>query len=326
MTTIYVGLLNLLMRLKAKLFTSQQRSIISFLPKLVTCRAYGPNLKIHKTASHWASSFKLSDDKLSVACEQISIKKRPGELQFSVSLDFDAELRLNFSFDSIDGGFKVDDGVTYFSDDPTVGYVRAGFIPKASVKGFLLTNGKNISLDGEGMMVRALQLNPQCAARWNFVNFQSEKHAITLYQFELPDGYDYQTELTSVGSLVLNGKVVSVTIDNYSRFTSSEYDYFSGYKIPKEVDIQWKGLTSDGQLVSIHMLFTPTNLCDKIDILSELPYLVRKFVQTFITAPFVYQWFQPGKASVTVGEKKFEIEGDLFFENTFMVELENYEE
>jgi Svf1-like C-terminal lipocalin-like domain len=57
-------------------------------------------------------------------------------------------------------------------------------------------------------------------------------------------------------------------------------------------------------------------------VLAELPFLVRKFIQAFITAPFVYQWFETAAAEVTVDGVTSRIEGKVFQECTFLAELE----
>jgi hypothetical protein len=52
-----------------------------------------------------------------------------------------------------------------------------------------------------------------------------------------------------------------------------------------------------------------------------LPFLLRKFVQTFVTAPFVYQWFEETTAIVTMGDERIELNGTVFHENTFLTEM-----
>jgi p-aminobenzoyl-glutamate transporter AbgT len=70
-----------------------------------------------------------------------------------------------------------------------------------------------------------------------------------------------------------------------------------------------------------------SRLLDKIDVLGELPYLVRVFIQTFITAPFCYQWMdQVGKATITIeNETPIEIQGLLFNETSFLAEIPGHQ-
>ncbi|KAI8805910.1 oxidative stress survival, Svf1-like protein [Cladochytrium replicatum] len=288
----------------------------------LTCRLFrADGTKYHKTYSYWGSSFQLSEDKRSAQCEHVKITWSPDPGFFHVVVQDAPELIVDFKFEPIDRGFQVGDGMMSFKDEKEAGHVISRFFPMAKVKGSMLTGGQHSDLEGSGLFVHALQCNPQCCSRWNFVNFQNEKDSIMLYQFELPDGYGYTKSLASRGSLVLNNKTVAVTIDNCAKLVETQYDSFSGYQIPTLMDITWSGKSFDGEDVKIHMNFQPQQLRDKLDILGEITYLLRVLIQTFITKPFVYQWFQPGKAEVTIGERKFEVDGSLFFENTFLMSV-----
>ena len=118
---------------------------------------------------------------------------------------------------------------------------------------------------------------------------------------------------------------MAITINNKSVFEETEYDDFSGYQIPKSVKHTWEGVDSSEQPIKIELSLNLDRLLDKIDVLSELPFLVRTFIQTFITAPFVYQWFEYCKVIVTRGSETTVLQGHTFHENTFLLELENDE-
>lgn len=134
-------------------------------------------------------------------------------------------------------------------------------------------------------------------------------------------GYGYDFSVRSEGVLVLDNKIVAVTLDNFSRLLNKTHDSFSGYEIPSEVEYKWAGTAKDGRLVKIEMKVPLRRLLDKIDLLSELPYLIRKFIQTCITAPFVYQWFEEATAAVTLGDEKLTLKGRVFHENAFLSAL-----
>ena len=123
----------------------------------------------------------------------------------------------------------------------------------------------------------------------------------------------------SQGSLVIGGKIEAITIENSVAFHEVEPDEFSGYNIPTSLTNEWHGKTSDGKQVQITMNLKLNNLLDKIDLLSELPYFIRAFIQTFITAPFVYQWLEPTKVVVKIQDlDPIQISGQAFHECTFM--------
>ena len=58
----------------------------------------------------------------------------------------------------------------------------------------------------------------------------------------------------------------------------------SGYEIPTSIQYTWQGSSSDGTPISIKLSQELTNLRGTIDILSELPYLVKILVQTFVSS------------------------------------------
>jgi hypothetical protein len=139
----------------------------------------------------------------------------------------------------------------------------------------------------------------------------------------MPADSGYVLDIVSIGSLVHNGRLISVTTDNRSIHTKKLYDSFSGYEIPTELAISWRGHTTDGsdKEVKIDIILVPKNNVAKIDVLSELPFVLRKFIQTFVTAPFLYQWFESTTAKVTVGDESFELEGKTLVECTFLMTL-----
>lgn len=286
------------------------------------CRVYtADGEKKIENYNTYGSSLVLSDDKLSATCEYFSITCLNEKPTYQVSYKGES-ITLEFEFETVDRGFEK--GKIPFMDDADSGYVLAQLVPKANIRhaNFSL-EGKVIELDhAMGCFVHAVQNQPQQAARWNFVDFQSEKDALMMFQFEIPGESGVVTQ--SQGALILDNQLTAICFDNHSTFKSSEVDDFSGYHIPKAITHVWRGTTMANEPVQVTMHLELTRLLDKIDVLGELPFLVRKFVQTFITAPFVYQWFQ-SNVSVQVelnGVTKV-IQGNVFHENVFMLELEH---
>ena len=133
----------------------------------------------------------------------------------------------------------------------------------------------------------------------------------------MPQGSE--KSVVSQGSLVVDGRYEAITVENTVNFHETEYDEFSGYNIPTSLTTEWTGQTADGQPISIVMNLKLNNLLDKIDILSELPYIIRVFVQTFITAPYVYQWLEDSTISIKIGESDLvQVRGSAFHESSFM--------
>ena len=156
----------------------------------ITARYYGADgTKIARNYNVDAKMLTVSSDGLSATCQNLSIQLlSTSPITYHVTFSDAPHLTADFKFiASFGGGFQVNDGKIPFSqEDPTAGHVFSRFIPKANVEGsILLNNGKQHSLKGHGMMVNALQHKPQSAARWNFVNFQSDSHAIMMYHVNI---------------------------------------------------------------------------------------------------------------------------------------------
>ncbi|TPX47214.1 hypothetical protein SeLEV6574_g02771 [Synchytrium endobioticum] len=302
-------------------------SSMSMSPSVQISAAYhAPDgTKKRSTFSHSAIHFVLSDDRRSATCQQMSIKFNPSDLSYKVKYDASPAMLYEFDFVPVDGGFQMGDGGTSFSSAENSGYVSARFIPKAKLTGSITYDDKSeaIALDGgHGLLVHAVQMNPHHVARWNFGDLQSEKDGLVFYQFELPeDNTDYEVGRVATGAVIRNHKLVGVTLDGAVRQVERTMDDEYGYNIPTKTVVALTGKTENGEDITVDLTLSPTNSIDKIDLLSELPWIIRTFVQTFLTKPIVYQWLQDAKAEVSVGKDKFTIQGKIFYEVVLMAEI-----
>ncbi|KAJ3176092.1 putative cell survival pathways protein [Irineochytrium annulatum] len=297
---------------------------VIILAALVTIRIYKPDgTEKSKALSYSGSSFKVSEDKLSVDCEKLSVKYLPDTMGYHVKFEDGPECTLDFTFEPVGGLCKANDGRTLFTGDVAGGYVTAQFMPRANITGTILVDGVESSAKGLGLYLHAIQNKPQCVGKWNFINFQGPTDSLMIYEFEMPQDASYVFDIVSIGSLVHNGKIVAVTTNNRAVHMKKEYDDFSGYEVPTEIILTLSGKTTDGtdKDVRVELSLPLTNLAAKIDVLSELPFLLRKFIQTFITAPFLYQWIENVVAKVTLGEETFETSGRMLIECTFLMSL-----
>ncbi|KAJ3068092.1 putative cell survival pathways protein [Podochytrium sp. JEL0797] len=293
-------------------------STIGLAPSVqMTLRIYNSDkTKFNQTVSPYTTSFLVSEDKQSVECDQFSIKFNNGKYVLKFDL---GEAAIDVQFDPIDGFFKVNDGKSMFGETEYDGYVEAQFAPKASVSGTLTFGGKKVEAKGQGLFVKAIQCYPQGIAKWNFFNLQNAQDSIMAYEYDMPQASG--GACVSIGSIVRNGKLIAVTTSNRVVHVQKQLDEeFSGYEVPTQLFLTLNGKTKDsGEDVHVEISFVQSNLCDKIDVLSELPFLLRKLIQTFITAPFLFQWYDDVVANVTVGADSFKIEGKGFMECSFLM-------
>ncbi|KAJ3075137.1 putative cell survival pathways protein [Podochytrium sp. JEL0797] len=288
---------------------------------MLTCRVYHPDdTKEGITSHHGSSSMKLSDDDLSASCGEMSIKYSHTTKGYHIHY-LNHETMFDIEFIPTDDAFKIGDGKAFFGKDQHDGYVQAVFMPKATVTGTMTVAGKSSECKGEGLFHHAIQVKPQDAARWNFINFQNEKDALMLYEFELPKACESGPVLTSQGCIVRNGKTLAVTTDNRAVHVQHAIDPTSQYQIPTQMFMTWHGKTLEDELdVKVEISTMLDNNLDRIDVLGELPFLLRKLIQTFVTAPFIFSWYERKViAKVTIGDEVSEMEGDVFVECSFLL-------
>ncbi|KAJ3116842.1 putative cell survival pathways protein [Phlyctochytrium bullatum] len=280
------------------------------------------NKEKSKALSHGGGAFRVSEDRLSVDCEQISINFDWSTKEYNVTFNAGADCSIDFKFIPESDFFKVNDGKFLFTGDPSGGYVNSQFLPRAKIVGTLKVDGETYSMDGLGFFIHAIQFKPQCIGKWNFINLQGPDTSLMLYEFEMPPDSGYAFDIISVGAIVRDKKLLAVTLNNRAIHTKRDPDDFSGYLIPEEISLNWKGETlTDKKPVKVGITQTLQNLYAKIDVLSELPFLLRKFIQTFITAPFLYQWVEDVKTKLVVGDEELEVTGRVLVETTFLMQM-----
>ncbi|KAI7900113.1 Svf1-like-domain-containing protein [Cokeromyces recurvatus] len=137
-------------------------------------------------------------------------------------------------------------GKTYLGKD--AGFVSHKFWPRAHAQGTFIINQTIYELEGDGMFVHAIQgMQPQLiASTWNFANFHSDQASLGMMQFQTTKQY---------GSVHVNQA-------RWYWITSSSWSLKNDRKVKK----MW----------SIEMVVEVKNLIDKIDILAEIPYVIRK--------------------------------------------------
>ncbi|CAG8472431.1 12994_t:CDS:2 [Acaulospora morrowiae] len=283
-----------------------------------TARFFGAGINTFKSVN--MSNFKLSSDRRSATADNMSITLNPECNKYTVSLKHNRELLVTFDFERIDRGFKIGGGRTYFGKDKSTGFVEHKFWPKGNVKGNIVVDGKAFDISGTGLFVHAIQgMQPHLiASRWNFLNFQSDLASLAMCEFETTPHYGSMK--INQGSLFVGDKLIGVSIKNEAAFLKTNLDPSTGYHIPERIRYTWEGITLDSKKVfKVRMEIKPEVLMDKIDVLNEVPYFLRKIVQAFVAKPYIYQWYNTATAYIKIGEdEELVSQGKLFSEATFI--------
>lgn len=173
-------------------------------------------------------------------------------------------------------------------------------------------------------MVQAIQgMRPDTiATRWNFANFQSLEHGgVSAVQMDFTTLNTYGQKAAnsggtnvSVGSLVLGGKLATVVAETkwpgdaqaenalvQSRCThlAPYLDAETGYEVPSGLTYTWAGPSiaegAQGNItaslkVDVGGAEAPIGLVEKVDVLAEIPYVIKTMVSYVAgTKPYVYQ-------------------------------------
>ncbi|KAI8873450.1 hypothetical protein GQ42DRAFT_30081 [Ramicandelaber brevisporus] len=151
----------------------------------------------------------------------------------------------------------------------------------------------------------------------------------------------FGSEHISMGGFVWNGKLYSVTTQNTCDYLDTSFDKDTKYEVPAHVKYHLAGNTLPNVLPANvigdkefagptatfegDLTFDTNNksLIAKVDVLAELPYLIRKVIQALITRPFLYQHFNEVKPTVTLTDTdgsqiKLVLSGRAFHEQTYM--------
>ncbi|CDZ98404.1 Oxidative stress survival, Svf1-like [Phaffia rhodozyma] len=249
-------------------------------------------------------------------------------------------------------------GMSYFGTDKNKpdGFAVHRFHPVQTSTGHIIIDKKAISTDGEATFIHAIQgMQPnKIARRWNFAFFTSNPGAekrvrAIMMEFETNDEHGVNGKGTgrnkvNLGGIVYDNKLSLVTSqlhnpqpeDDKSSVTTSMathmdlvQDSFTGYSPPSRVKFEWAGeaLNNEGAVKAWVENETGSGevgekgLIEKVDVLAEIPYLIKKVVQVVAsTKPYIYQHYQDAKLHLTVPgvEGESVIEGKLFDELTFI--------
>ncbi|GLB40383.1 putative svf1-like C-terminal lipocalin-like domain containing protein [Lyophyllum shimeji] len=286
---------------------------------------------------------------------------------YTIRANLAADLQLSFEIarPAAAPGWKVGKGpkggYTYFGPDPekAEGFAVHRFWPYIRATGHVIHAGKAETYQGPGMVVHAIQgMRPNLlASSWNFGNFQSEQFGgVSAIQMEFKTcdshgkkGAGSGGVWVNVGSLVANGKLLSVTAE--TRWPGEEpgepgvssrtihldtfVDPDTSYKAPRRIHFRWRGKSvipdSPGPVkadleVDVGDNEHPKGLIEKVDVLAEIPYVVKMAVNYVAgTKPYIYQWYNPavlslsGPESVIPGlSKGLKVQGMLFNEASFI--------
>lgn len=207
------------------------------------------------------------------------------------------------------------DGKVGYSKDKSL-YTFNAFFPRAAVSGKI----NNQTVTGHSFVGRNavnVPLHQVCTSSTHFKLHTPEFtfHFIQMYVKQGGERLSF-----SYGSFVQGKQLVAVTVDNDCKIVKGAKDSFSGYRPPESMVFEWKGKTLDGRKsfeATARVDAAPPNL-PVIDVLANIPRVLRWVVQKLFAKPYMYQYMKPAKVEVNVGGRRFDVAGTALFENHFI--------
>ncbi|KAI7826359.1 Svf1-like-domain-containing protein [Kickxella alabastrina] len=195
-------------------------------------------------------------------------------------------------------GYKIGDGKNHIGEGTAEHY----FYPTGDIK----VEGE---INGEAFQSQGV---------WNTVFFAgkredapaeaSERDTFHILQYETPASFG--SACCSNAGLTEAGNLKAVFWDTTVEHMDMVKDENgSGYSVPKRILFTSKGKTTDGKPVTVTFDAQPKTRLHDIDVLHEMPYVVRRLVQALITKPITV---------AIEGEQPYDLVGVAFNELTLM--------
>ncbi|KAI9138089.1 oxidative stress survival, Svf1-like protein, partial [Paraphysoderma sedebokerense] len=155
----------------------------------------------------------------------------------------------------------------------------------------------------------------EAAESYQFVTFQSENISLSMVQTFPPKS----DQIINSGIFHFDD-YTAISVNPVMTFQESSVCSESGYVIPTKVEFRWNGKTiEDDQDYEVTLnVEIDERFTKKVDVLAEVPYLLRKVIQMLVAKPYVYQTMQEVEVTCRIGDRVMQEKGRIFFEFAFI--------
>lgn len=271
------------------------------------------------------------------SCKMTETHNSPDDFSFKLNYSITpatatqpSPFTLDLDFEPLSDPFQINDGKIYFGATKSDGFIEMKFIPSGRCTGKIKIDGETFDFKSIGICLRQFQgVRPHLTTkRWNCAYFREnpseEGRAVrTLFTIQMQSSSAYNGETIHYGFYFNGEKLQTVTSKEDSIvYSKTVHDPETGYCIPEHFDYRWKGVDMDGKDFEATVSGTPTARMARIDLLENLPIVLRKIVESISSArPYIYQNFNQDVEAVINGEK---VIGSFFQEFSFLLEDPSY--
>ncbi|OQE80198.1 hypothetical protein PENNAL_c0047G00672, partial [Penicillium nalgiovense] len=194
----------------------------------------------------------------------------------------------------------------------------------------ILRTSKSWNGDRLDRMIRSKKVNieaihaqadtaPSCAARWNFINFQTPTYSAIMMEYTTPPSYGSTT--VNVGGIVKEGEVIYAGTTNSVAHTETGQDEGTDWPAPKSIKWEWSGKTTGNKALTAEVNGALGSRLDRIDVMAEVPGFIKSIAGSVAgTRPYIFQYSPQEKLSLKLklGDEEITEEGTMFSESTFI--------
>ncbi|KAK3706949.1 putative cell survival pathways protein [Vermiconidia calcicola] len=280
--------------------------------------------KPHLFSSDNLSNVSFSADKQNFKADGCSMDLSEDGKTYVIKSSVNKTSIVDLNFTQTCPGFVAGkDGTSYFGTDPQKPWGRMihKFWPRCAVEGHILTQNGPVNFKGKGVFIHALQgMKPHfAAAKWNFLNFQSENYSALLMNFITPPSYG-ETAVT-VGSITSPTEILftGASPDTKVEHTEVKGDPDNDWPEPSAARYTWVGKTKDGKEATAVLEGSLGPRTDRVDVMGEVPKFVKQIVAGAAgTKPYIYQFLPKLMLKLSIGGEEIEEEGQILAEATFI--------
>ncbi|RKP39635.1 oxidative stress survival, Svf1-like protein, partial [Dimargaris cristalligena] len=219
---------------------------------------------------------------------------------YEVTMTGGNDLNGSLTFRLRNPGFKIGEQGRFYMgnqsplDGPASGsqpnFIKHIYCPAADVSGTIKVGKTSYDMTGRGVFIHAhSDMKPYTVSqRWNFAYFVGEDIGLNMLQFITTEKNG--KVLVNKGSLTMGSDLCAATHASVVKSAQFERDPETGYEIAQQVQYIWDGQTVDGKPFHAEIALQPRNTLVKLNILRQVPYLLRKIIEALITKPYIYEW------------------------------------